>query len=57
MKKNINRFVAMKATAIETKVGVRKPSGRIISEPQDYRAVVGVGCGRSANPLLCLGPG
>lgn len=35
MKKNINRLVEIKATAVETKAGVN-PLGRIIPKPCDY---------------------
>jgi|HubBroStandDraft_6_1064221.scaffolds.fasta_scaffold113999_3 transposase len=45
MKKNINRLVEMKATAIEMKVGVANPPGKRISQPPEYHAVVGLDVG------------
>ena len=45
MKKNINRLVEMKATAIEMKVGVANPPGKRISQPPEYHEVVGLDVG------------
>jgi transposase len=45
MKKNISRFVEMKATVIETKGDGTTPPRRTISQRPDYRAVVGLDVG------------
>jgi transposase len=45
MKKNISRFVEMKATVIETKGDRTTPPRRTISQRPDYRAVVGLDVG------------
>jgi len=45
MKKNISRFVEMKATVIETEGDRTTPPRRTISQRPDYRAVVGLDVG------------